>query len=115
MERATGPNPANRASTCFSSEVASRCACSMAFSVRMAAMMSRAFPFSPLAMGTDGAGPETSERVAGAAGGVMESAGASMAGPGRGKIAVETDWSGSESNRLGRCRDEFRCATCEGC
>jgi hypothetical protein len=50
MERATGPKPENRASVCFSSFVAGRESFSTAFSVRMAAMMSRALVFSPLAM-----------------------------------------------------------------
>jgi hypothetical protein len=57
MDKATGPNPAKRASACFSSGVADRRSVSTAFSVRIAAMMSRAFPFSPLEMLplTDGA------------------------------------------------------------
>ena len=50
IDRATGPKPAKRASVCFSSGVAGRCSCSMALSVRMAARMSRALAFSPLAM-----------------------------------------------------------------
>jgi hypothetical protein len=50
IERATGPKPLKRASACFSSEVAGRCSFSTAFRVRMAARMSRAFAFSPLAM-----------------------------------------------------------------
>jgi hypothetical protein len=54
MERATGPKPEKRARSCFSSAVAGRFSCSMVFRVRMAAMMSRALVFSPLAMGNPG-------------------------------------------------------------
>jgi hypothetical protein len=50
IDRATGPNPENRASFCFSCGVAARFSCSMVFRVRMAVMMSRALVFSPLAI-----------------------------------------------------------------
>jgi len=50
IDKATGPKPANLASACFSSRVAGRCSCSTVFKARMAARMSRAFAFSPLAM-----------------------------------------------------------------
>ena len=62
IERATGPKPAKRASVCFSSGVAGRCSCSMVFSVRMAAMMSRALAFSPLAMETGEAARRVQKR-----------------------------------------------------
>ena len=45
-----GPKPPKRASMRFSSRVAGRCSCSIRCNVRMAAMMSRALAFSPLAM-----------------------------------------------------------------
>ena len=45
-----GPEAAEAGEVCRSSAVAGRCSCSTACSVRMAAMMSRALAFSPLAM-----------------------------------------------------------------
>ena len=51
IESATGPNPEKRASASFSSLLGGRRSVSMRFSVRMAAMMSRALAFSPLATG----------------------------------------------------------------
>ena len=75
IDSATGPNPAKRASVCFSSCVAGRCSSSMVFSVRMAAMMSRALPFSPLAMATAGAGPGGLERGVWVSGGLTALAG----------------------------------------
>ena len=117
IERATGPKPAKRASTCFSWEVASRCSCSMAFSVRMAATMSRAFPFSPLAIGTAEVGPGSAERGGGVTGGLSASAGASVGGTDRPAGVVDirgscgTGWSGRGSKRLGGCRDGFSRAT----
>ena len=50
MESATGPNPAKRDRMSFSSILEGRRSASIVFSVRMAAMMSRAFAFSPLAV-----------------------------------------------------------------
>ena len=52
----TVTKPEKRASICFSSDVAGRCACSIVFSVRIAAMMSRALVFSPLAIPADAGG-----------------------------------------------------------
>ena len=60
IDRATGPKPAKRASVCRSSGVARRFSCSMRLSVRMAARMSRALAFSPLAIGTVREGPACS-------------------------------------------------------
>lgn len=119
IDRATGPKPAKRASPCFSSAVAARCSCSMALSVRMAARMSRAFVFSPLAMGTPGDG--CSEGVAcasgkstasvGRAAGVAE-AGVCWGGGGSGSAVAGLE--GKESNRVGWRRDALTRAACDG-
>ena len=63
IDRATGPKPVKRVSVCFSSTVAGRCSFSTACKVRMAAMMSRAFPFSPLAKDAPPVGTVPSKRV----------------------------------------------------
>jgi hypothetical protein len=47
IESVTGPKSENLARTCFSSGLAGRFISSMVFSVRLAAMMSRALDFSP--------------------------------------------------------------------
>jgi hypothetical protein len=51
IDSATGPKPENRESASFSSLLGGRRSVSMRFSVWMAAMMSRALAFSPLATG----------------------------------------------------------------
>ena len=110
MDRATGPNPANLASICRSSAVAGRPDCSMSFSVRMAAIMSRALPFSPLEMAADGIGPEVSGRGDSATGASIGLGGASMGVTGGGTLdSVEYFGEGAssrESKRLGCLRDD---------
>jgi hypothetical protein len=58
IDSATGPNPENRENASFSSLLGGRRSVSMRFSVLMAAMMSRALAFSPLATEVcDASGP----------------------------------------------------------
>jgi len=110
MERATGPKPANRARACFSSGVAGRFSCSIVVSVRMAARMSRALAFSPLAMAIAGDREACGEGTAvgwwvAAVSALMGSLAVSLAsggsaGPGGGLA-------GGESNSVGWRRDAF--------
>jgi len=86
IESATGPKPENRASASFSSLLGARRSVSMRFRVPMAAMMSWALAFAPLAIrdGCSGVTPEGSlaSDVAGECGsslGVLDSGGSLLA------------------------------------
>ena len=90
-----------RASVCFSSGVAGRCSCSMVWTVRMAATMSWALVFSPLAMGEAGDG--CSEREVGGSGDLTASVRAEVVTAG-GDVSFATWDSGSLSVEAGSRR-----------
>jgi hypothetical protein len=74
----------------------------------MAAIMSRAFPFSPLAMGTDEGGDALAGGDVGSTGELGASAVADVVVTGGGSAV--SGFIGWESKRLG-CRDDFSRAT----
>jgi hypothetical protein len=116
---ATGPNPENRESASFSSLSGGRRSVSMRLSVRMAAMMSRALAFSPLATWDAVAGDGCSERAVGGSGELIPSAAMDVAvsggcGVSFGRSGSAAGFVGGESKSDGWFCDAFSRATYDG-